>query len=165
MEVSKLRKVLHSFPVFLLVLSVLFFAFTQTQKLLKISGISMEPTLNNRDVCFMETFITPEREGIYVVKEPEVAVWAVKRLVGLPGDTVELCDGYTYVNGERILENIEGTWESLTFELGADEYLFLGDNRQDSYDGRYWSRLLNRSDILYHVTYRLWPIHKIGRLE
>lgn len=112
----------------------------------------------------MESVVSPVRLQIYVVLEPDDNIWAVKRLVGLPGDTVELRDCNTYVNGERVLEAIDGTWENMTFVLGADEYLFLGDNRKDSYDGRMWSRPIHRDEILFHVTFRLWPLVSIGRL-
>lgn len=130
----------------------------------------MVPTLQDKDLCFMESVISPEREQIYVVLEPDSIsdttgrVWAVKRLIGLPGDTVELKDCETYVNGERICEDVQGTWECMTFNLGADEYLFIGDNREDSWDGRYWSRPVHKDEILYHVIYRLWPMSKIGGL-
>ena len=141
-----------------------------TQKFLKVSGTSMVPTLQDSDICFMESVISPDRGEIYVVLEPdEVAedtgrIWAVKRLIGLPGDTVELNDCNTYLNGVQVYEDIVGTWECMTFELGADEYLFIGDNRADSWDGRYWSRTVHKDEILYHVTYRLWPLVKIGSL-
>lgn len=169
MEVKRIKKIVNSYPFFLLILAILFLLVMHTQKFLKISGTSMVPTLADHDICFMEQVISPERGQIYVILEPDdVAgsgrIWAVKRLIGIPGDMVELRDCNTYVNGVQVLEDITGTWESMTFELGADEYLFIGDNREDSWDGRYWSRYVHKDEILYHVCYRLWPLSKIGRV-
>ena len=170
MEVKRIKRLINSYPFFLLLLAVMFFLMMNTQKFLKVSGESMVPTLKDKDICFMEPVISPERGQIYVVLEPDNLtadagrIWAVKRLIGLPGDTVELNDCNTYVNGEQVLPEIVGTWEHMTFELGPDEYLFIGDNRQNSWDGRYWSRPVHKDEILYHVTFRIWPMVKIGRV-
>lgn len=152
-------------PLFFLCLSVLFVLFTRTHKFLTVSGSSMEPTLYDHHMCIVDSFVEPERGCIYVVREPDAPRDAIKRLIGIPGDLVELRDGNTYVNGEPFVTQIEGSWEELTFLLGADEYLFLGDNREVSYDGRYWSRPVHRSEILYKVVFRFYPISRLGRLE
>lgn len=152
-------------PLFLLLVSIVFALFTRTHKFLTVDGSSMEPTLYDRHLCIVDSFIEPERGCIYVLQEPDNSRYAIKRLIGIPGDTVELKDGKTYVNGELFVTQIEGSWEERTFHLGADEYLFLGDNRKDSYDGRYWSRPVKRSEVLYKVVFRIYPISRFGRLE
>ena len=144
--------------------SFLFVLFTRTHKFLTVDGTSMVPTLHNRDVCITETFVEPSRGEIFVIEEPDAEPLAVKRLIGVPGDTVELRDCHTYINGDLYELGIEETWEDMTFVLGADEYLFLGDNRKGSYDGRAWSRPVHRSEILYRVTVRLYPISQFGRV-
>lgn len=125
----------------------------------------MVPTLKDNQLCITSDVFVPQRGNIYVVLEPDDNIYAVKRLVGVPGDTVELRDGYTYVNGELFHEEVEGSWEEMRFTLGANEYLFLGDNRKDSYDGRYWSRPLRRDEILFEVCYKVFPFTDFGRLE
>ena len=151
-------------PLIMLCLSIALFLFTRTHKFLTVDGTSMVPTLDDGNICIVESFVEPSRGEIYVLQEPDADPLAIKRLVGVPGDTVELRDENTYVNGELFDIDIDGTWEHMIFELGADEYLFLGDNRKDSYDGRYWSRPVHRNEILYRVTIRIHPISKIGRL-
>lgn len=153
------------FPIFLMCIAFAFFLYMQTHKLLTVYGTSMEPTLKERDVCLIDDVVTPVRGSIYVVIEPETNRWAIKRLIGLPGDTVELVDGNTVVNGEKLELPADGTWENMKFTLGADEYLFLGDNREDSYDGRHWDRPIYRSEILYEAVFRIYPMSKMGSLN
>lgn len=86
----------------------------------------MVPTLQDMDVCIVESFIAPERGQMFVIQEPDAAPLAIKRLIGIPGDTVELRDCHTYVNGVESDYGVVGTPENMTFVLGADEYLFLG---------------------------------------
>ena len=151
-------------PLLMLCVSIAVFLFTRTHKFLTVDGTSMVPTLNDGNVCIVESVIYPCRGDIYVLQEPDDKPLAIKRLVGIPGDFVELEDGNTYVNGEILDLGVEGTWEHMTFILGADEYLFLGDNRKDSYDGRYWSRPVHRSEILFRVTTRIFPMSTIGQV-
>lgn len=151
--------------VLLLLTSLMFVLFTRTHKFLVVDGDSMYPTLHNGDICLLETVVAPTREGIYVIQEPDADQWAVKRLIGTPMDDVVLINGDTYVNGEQILSEVNGSWESTSFHMNANEYLFLGDNRTDSYDGRYWSRPVNRGEILYRVVFRIKPISRAGSLE
>lgn len=159
-----MRKVYGRISLALLLLSIAFALFTRTHKFLTVDGTSMVPTLGDHHVCILETFVTPERGAIYVLEEPDAEPWAVKRLIGVPGDYVELRDGKTYVNGELFVPQIQGSWEVMSFTLGADEYLFIGDNRSASYDGRFWSRPVRRNEILYKVTMRIFPISKLGQL-
>lgn len=151
-------------PLYLLCVSMLFVLFTRTHKFLTVSGFSMVPTLDDRDICIVANFIEPQRGEIYVVEEPDAEPLAIKRLIGVPGDTVELRDCLTFVNGVEMELDITGTWESMVFHLGADEYLFIGDNREASYDGRYWSRPVTRAEILYRVDTRIYPLSEFGRL-
>lgn len=134
-------------------------------KLVIVSGSSMFNTLADGDITFGTKVEEVSNGDIYVIKEPDQGIYAIKRLIGSPGDLVELKDGITYRNGSQIMSNPGKSFDNRKWLLGPDEYLFLGDNREVSYDGRYWERMIHLNEILYHVDYRLYPISKTGRIE
>ncbi len=116
---------------------------------------SMEKTImtGNRvlGLRFSYWFKDPQRGDIVVFKYPiDEALGEntkfIKRIIGLPGETVEIKDGAVYINGEKLEEDyINGTWtvenDGFTFEVPEDQYLMLGDNRNNSSDSRYWASI------------------------
>ena len=97
----------------------------------------------------------------------------VKRVIGLPGETVDIRDGYIYIDGaDTPLDEdyLKEDWTVATgnyhFEVPEDSYLMLGDNRNDSWDARYWTNPYVREDkILGKAAVIYWPVHDIGKLE
>ncbi|HEY1652821.1 MAG TPA: signal peptidase I [Acidimicrobiales bacterium] len=100
----------------------------------------------------------------------------VKRVIGLPGETISVSGGYVYVNGHRLDESWlpaseqgvtkpgpSGTAYSLQqpFRVPANDYFVMGDNRTDSCDSRYWGPI-NKSLIVGKVEMRVWPVSSIG---
>lgn len=80
----------------------------------------------------------------------------IKRIIGLPGETVEIKEGAVYIDGEKLEEDyINGTWtvlnDGITFEVPEDHYLMLGDNRNNSSDARYWPDLALQSGLADNV--------------
>ena len=112
------------------------------------TGDSMEPMLKNGDVVLVNRIIynasRPKRYDVIVFKPNgnENANYYVKRIVGLPGETVQIMDGYVYINGEQLEEPVNATAvedPGLAEEqivLAGDEYFVLGDNRSASEDSR-----------------------------
>ena len=111
-------------------------------------GDSMNPVLYNGDVTLVNRIIynasAPKRGDIIVFKPKgnENSHYYIKRIIGLPGETVEFLEGEIYINGEKLTEDYATTEikdvgiVKEKMELSGDEYFVLGDNRANSEDSR-----------------------------
>lgn len=116
----------------------------------------------------------PERGDIIVLKYPdnEDEIY-VKRVIGLPGETVQILDGKIYIDGssEPLEEDyLKEEWTvatgPYTFEVPEGSYFVMGDNRNDSWDARYWKNTYVAKDkILGKALFLYWPLSHIGKLE
>lgn len=116
----------------------------------------------------------PKRGDIVIFKYPDnEEELYVKRVIGLPGEKIEVRDGKIYINGsaEPLVENyLKETWTVATgpyqFEVPEDAYLVMGDNRNDSWDARYWTNTyVYRDKILGEAMMVYWPFRNFGKLE
>jgi signal peptidase I len=143
-----------------------------------IIGESMSPTLENDDVVIINKFIyelsSPDRNDIVVFKPNgnEKLHYYIKRVVGLPGEKVQIVDGTIYIDGELLEENIEVApidnpgLASTPITLGTDEYFVLGDNRNNSEDSRFAEiGNVNIDDIAGKAWFRISPKSKIGFIK
>ena len=132
---------------------------------LRIEGTSMESTLRSGDIALVTRISSvPERFDLLECRFPGRSGTYVKRLIGLPGESIELRGGITYVNGEAIPEPyLTSLPEDFSITLGEDQYLMLGDNRAESYDSREADMgPVSRADISGQVRFVLWPLHSIN---
>ena len=108
-------------------------------RLLRVHGNSMAPSYEDGQ------FVLCQTAELNLIGYPVCWVQTkngnniIKRLIGYPGDVVSLSGGNTYVNDCFICSYQPDYDGECVFELGEDEYLFLGDNRGDSIDGRHWA--------------------------
>ena len=137
-----------------------------------VSGQSMEPLLHDGDNLILDKltyhFRDPERFDVVVFDQTESDHY-IKRIIGLPGETVQIIDGYVYINGERLEDDVYGKEVMLQpmraadpIILGEDEYFVLGDNRNYSRDSRDPGvGNVKRSQILGRAWLRFWPLNQI----
>lgn len=113
----------------------------------RITGISMEPTLHDHSIRLVNRlayrYSNPKRGDIVSIGELGRPGMLMKRIIALPGETYFMRDGQMYINGEALIEPYvvyRAKWELPPTTLGPDEYLVIGDNRgmaeRDHYFGR-----------------------------
>lgn len=127
-------------------------------------GQSMEPNLYERQRLIIDKvsyrFFPPERNDIVVIAIPGMEEMLVKRVIGLPGETVEVRNGVVYVNGAPLPEPFPhdlGTESREAIVLGPLNYYVMGDNRDNSNDSRSFGPV-QREYILGRVWLRYWPL-------
>ena len=143
----------------------------------RVDGHSMDDTLANGEIMFVTKpeylFGEPQRGDIVICKFPDRGgTLFVKRLIGLPGDTVEVKSNVVYVNGEAIDQsyltpdrNDDGRSMSAV-TLSDEQYFVMGDNRDNSHDSRASDvGPLTRSQIIGHVRCVLFPFNKIRGVQ
>lgn len=140
-----------------------------------VRGASMEPTFEDGEYLIIDElsyhFRKPKRGEVIVFRFPEdVSKFFIKRVIGLPGERIELRDNKVFLVRDAKREELQEPYlaETLTtpdvaVELGKDEYLVLGDNRLFSSDSRRWGAL--REELVAGRAWlRLWPLNRIAFL-
>lgn len=110
-----------------------------------------------------------ERGGVYVFYNEELGINLIKRVVGLPGETITIKNGIVYIDEIPYIEDYVVNKSFETLDLGTvpdDCYLFLGDNRADSFDARFWEvRYIDRSLITSKASKVIRPINEAHTIE
>ncbi|MCK5211512.1 signal peptidase I [Candidatus Parcubacteria bacterium] len=146
-----------------------------------VKGASMEPNFYDHEYLIIDEisyrFNEPERGDIVVFRYPRnPQEYFIKRLIGLPGDKIQIKDGHVYISNDDSPDWIclEESYLSLgvktyglseeVVELGDDEFYVLGDNRNSSKDSRSFGPV-NRSYVTGRVLLRGWPFDRIQLFE
>jgi signal peptidase I len=145
---------------------------------IEVSGSSMESTLHDADHLILEKlsyqFGEPKRFDIIVFRPypADKEVYYIKRVIGLPGEKIQIIGSDIYIDGELLEEDygyeeiIDGGIAGDRIELGEDEYFVLGDNRNNSKDSRDPSiGPVHKSSIMGRAWVRIWPVSDFGVLE
>lgn len=161
----------------LIVIAAMFLIIKYVGQRTVVIGHSMEPTLQDLDNLITDKityrFRDPKRFDIIVFPfKDNRATLLIKRIVGMPGEIVQVIDGNVYVNGYALEDNYGNavmTDPGLAADpvvLKEDEYFVLGDNRNNSTDSRFESvGNIHRSEIIGRAWLRVWPLNKLSLLK
>jgi len=150
----------------------------------QVNGLSMVPTFQNGEYVLTDKisyrFGSPKRGDVIVFHAPEAANCPegtgcdfIKRVIGLPGESVQVSNGYISINGTRLTEDYlppefvtkagKATEGGAIF-LGPQQYFAVGDNRPFSSDSRVWGPI-NKTDIVGRAFFRYLPLNKVGLVQ
>jgi signal peptidase I len=142
----------------------------------KVEGTSMMPTLTDQERIFINKFTY--HYGLGSVSRGDMVVFwypldtsksYIKRIIGVPGDEVQIVSGQVYVNGNSLAEDYVPDEYRDRVSWGAervpvDKYFVLGDHRSSSNDSRAWG-FVDRKYIYGKAVFVYWPLDKLGRLK
>ncbi len=173
MEKEKIKKILRDVLPYLIVILLVVIVRTFIITPAVVDGNSMLPGLQDNNIIILNKLDYKlndiNRFDVVVVNYNGEKL--VKRIIGLPGEHVEYKDNNLYVNGFIISEdfNHETTHDFKLESIGylsipGDKYFVVGDNRNDSTDSRVLG-LIDKNDILGSVSFRIFPVSKIGKIK
>ena len=176
--VNKKKEIISNIIYVVIVLAITIFIICFVGQRTKVDGDSMYPTLHDGDNLIVDKisyrFHDPDRFDVIIFPYPQnEKVFYIKRVIGLPGETIQIdYDGNIYIDGE-ILEEEYG-YEVMVnpgiaadpITLGEDEYFVLGDNRNESNDSRAVDvGVIDEDDIIGRAWVRFYPFKDVGLVK
>lgn len=178
-EVNIAKEIIEMVLYLLFVIVVVWLVITFVGQRTVVDGVSMYNTLDDGDNLWVSKISynlgEPERFDIVVFPVAEEDAYYIKRIIGLPGETLRIDeDGVIYINDKPLEESygyetilpgrIGRAEEGVT--LGEDEYFVMGDNRNESEDSRFEIVGNVKRDILVgKAVFRIWPLKSFGKIE
>ena len=158
---EKVKTIMSYIILILAVVLIRTFLFTP----IKVNGTSMTPTLNHKDTMILNKMGMKindiKRFQIVVIKTSDS--YLIKRVIGLPGETIEYKNEKLYINGKKIKDPYykNNTLDFDKVKIGKNEYFVMGDNRANSIDSRIIGNIPEK-DILGTTKLIIFPFNNIG---
>lgn len=167
----RLRMLRYVAVALLIVIGIRQFLYTSVT----VSGESMEPTIYHDERMFVTKFQAIQRFDIIIFYAPQFDDRFIKRVIGLPGDEVEMKDDRLYINGKFVEEPYVATLKAKThrgerltenfkIQVPKEAYFVLGDNRKNSRDSRQMGMVEERY-VIGKAIWRIYPFGAIGMLK
>lgn len=178
-EINIIREIISMLLYIIVVMVMIWLIINYVGQRTEVSGESMNATLEDADHLWIDKlsyhFKEPKRFDIVVFPYQDTSIYYIKRIIGLPGETIYIDEeGQIHINGE-ILEEDYGleTIDPFTLgraerpvTLGDDEYFVMGDNRNNSKDSRTNEvGNVHRKEIEGKVAVRIWPLGRFGKVD
>lgn len=137
---------------------------------------SMLPTIEEGDRVLVNKIVyhmrQPDRGEIIVFEAPITMLEThddfIKRVIGVPGDSIEVKNGKVYVNGEALDEDYIAERPNYVYgpvKVPEDALFVMGDNRNSSYDSHMWDSWLRLDKVKGEAFVRYWPLDRLGKIE
>ena len=165
-----MKAFLRDIVITLILTMIIFVVVQNTIQVSIVSGSSMEPDLHNGERILVNkvgySFHQPERGDVVIFHPPRNSESTpfIKRIIGLPGDTVEIKGGKVYINGSPLDEPYIEDPPNYTLsqrKIQPDNYFVLGDNRNNTSDSHIWGTV-PRENIIGEALLSLWPPQQWG---
>ncbi len=173
MDWLSIREFIIDFVKLILVIIIILLIMLYVLSVTQVVGDSMEDTLISGDVLILNKLkyrFTDIDRGDIISFSYEDTKYLIKRVIGLPNDTISIRDNTLYINGEVYLENYltqdfvyeDFDLSSLGYEtIPEGMYFVLGDNRENSLDSRTIG-LITQEQIIGKISFRIWPLNKLA---
>lgn len=172
MDWLDIREFLLDMLKYIVIVVVILFVIFYVASITQVVGDSMNPTLKSGEVLVLNKWkyrLFPIERGDIVSLQYADTKYLIKRIIGLPGEKVEIKNNQLYINDQKYSENYlpddlsydDFSMKALGYEVIPDDmYFVLGDNRENSLDSREIG-LVPKNKIDGKISVRIWPLHRI----
>ena len=158
-----MKKILKELVPYIVILVVVVLIRTFIVTPIIVDGDSMSPTLTDGEMMLLNKLGSIERNDIVVINNEEGYI--IKRVIALPGESIECRDGVIYINDEKYDDNFASKTDDFVKQfLNDDEYFVMGDNRFVSMDSRIFGAV-TKEEILGTTNFVIYPFNKFGKIK
>ena len=158
-----MKKILKDLVPYIVILIVVVLIRTFIVTPIIVDGDSMSPTLTDGEMMLLNKLGSIEKNDIVVINNEEGYI--IKRVIALPGESIECRDGVIYINDEKYDDNFASKTDDFVKQfLNDDEYFVMGDNRLVSMDSRIFGAV-TKEEILGTTNFVIYPFNKFGKIK